>query len=358
MSASVSVAVSGLLAGFAAGFLVARSRLCTFGALEDFWMGGDTRRLKVFGLALALALLFTQPLLLSGLLDPDRITYLPSRLPILGVALGGLMFGIGMAFVGTCGFGSLVRLGSGDLRAIVTLLVMAVTAYAALRGGLSAFRIGVLERVAVPFPGPSRAELGAQMLRLTGQDFASVVTPAIVLALLGWLVADRRLWRAPRLLMAGIGLGLAVAFGWFATAAFSDPFDAHQRPQSLTFVAPIARAVLGVLAGQDSPFDFGVASVAGVVLGALAANLAARDFRWEAFDDPREMRRHLGGATLMGLGGVLAGGCTIGQGLTAGSVLALSMPVAIAAMAIGARLGIAILVGEIADRWASFRSRG
>jgi len=87
-------------------------------------------------------------------------------------------------------------------------------------------------------------------------------------------------------------------------------------------------------------------SVIGTVAGAFAASLAAREFRWEAFDDHHEMRRHLVGAVLMGAGGVLAGGCTIGQGLGAGSLLAISMPIALVSMALGARLGIAILVGE------------
>lgn len=339
----------GLLGGFVIGALVQRARLCTFGAMEDALVGGNWRRMKVFGLALAVALLVTQGLIALGALDPDRVTYLPTSLPVAGLVLGGLLFGIGMALVGTCGFGSLVRLGTGDLRSLVVILVFGLVAYATLRGALAGFRIGVVEQAALPMPGPSRSDLPTQIARLTGWN------PAIPLVLLiaGGLVAvvarDARLRRAPRLLVAGLALGLVTGLGWAATGWWSDPFDLHQKPQSLTFVAPVARALFGVLAGQDPVTDFGVASVAGVVLGALFAALVAREFRWEAFDDHHEMRRHLAGATLMGFGGVLAGGCTIGQGLSAGSLMALSMPLALASMMLGARIGIAILVGEARD---------
>ncbi|MCA0400074.1 MAG: YeeE/YedE family protein [Proteobacteria bacterium] len=352
---SVIPGLAGLLGGVLVGFLVQRARLCTFGAMEDALMGRDFRRLKVFGLALAVALLLTQGLILAGHLDPDRTTYVPTSLPLAGLVVGGVMFGIGMAFVGTCGFGSLVRLGTGDLRALIVIMVFGVVAYAALRGILAGFRIGIVERIALPMPGPSRSDFPTQIEQLFARDPRQVLGVLIPLGLGALALADRRLRRARRLLSAGIGLGLVVALGWAATAWWSDPFDLHQRPQSLTFVAPVARALFGVLTGQDAWHDFGVASVVGVVVGAMAASLVAREFRWEAFDDHHEMRRHMIGAALMGFGGVLAGGCTIGQGLSAGSLLALSMPVALLAMLAGARLGIAIIMGE-AGEWFSRRA--
>lgn len=344
--------LAGLAGGALVGFLVQRARLCTFGAMEDAMMGQDFRRLKVFGLALAIALLVTQGLVLAGWLDPDRTTYVPTTLPVLGIVLGGLIFGLGMALVGTCGFGSLVRLGTGDLRALVVVMIFGVFAYAALRGIFAAFRIGLVEQVTLPMPGPSRSDFPTQLERWIGFDprlplSLIVAAPLIILA---WL--DRRLRRARRLMTAGIGLGLTIGFGWAATGWWSDPFDLHQRIQSLTFVAPVARALFGVLTGQDAISDFGVASVVGVVGGAALASLLAQEFRWEAFDDQREMRRHLLGGALMGLGGVLAGGCTIGQGLSAGSLFAISMPFALLSMMAGARLGIALITGETQDWFA------
>jgi hypothetical protein len=344
--------LAGLVGGILIGFLVQRARLCTFGAMEDAMIGRDFRRLKVFGLALAVALAVTQGLILAGDLDPDRTTYLPTSLPIAGIVLGGLAFGLGMALVGTCGFGSLVRLGTGDLRALIVIMVFGVFAYAALRGVLAGFRIGLVEQVAFPMPGPTRSDWPTPLQRWLGIDPRLWLTLLVALPLALVALLDPRLRRARRLMTAGVGLGLVVGLGWAATGWWSDPFDLHQRVQSLTFVAPVARALFGVLAGQDAISDFGVASVVGVVAGAAASSLRAGEFRCEAFDDQREMRRHLLGAALMGLGGVLAGGCTIGQGLAAGSLMALSMPLAIIAMMIGARFGMAILMGEARDWFA------
>jgi hypothetical protein len=339
----------GLIGGFVIGALVQRSRLCTFGAMEDALMGGDWRRLKIFGLALAIALALTQALVVADLLEPGSVTYVQTRLPVLGLMLGGLMFGIGMALVGTCGFGSLVRLGTGDLRALVVVIILGASAYATLRGVLSGFRIGFVEQVAIAMPGPSLADLPTQLARVIGFDPRIALTCLLSIGLVALAASDRRLRRMRRLIVAGLALGLITGLGWAATSWWSDPFALHQRPMSLTFVAPVARAVFGVIAGQDSLVDLGVASVAGTVLGAMAMSVRAREFRWEAFDDQREMRRHLVGAVLMGIGGVLAGGCTIGQGLSAGSMLALSMPLALLAMFAGARIGIAIIVGEARD---------
>lgn len=340
----------GLLGGFLIGSLVYRARLCTFGAAEDALMGGDWRRMKVFGLALAVALVITQGLIITGHLDAERVTYLPHRVPIVGLVLGGLLFGIGMAMVGTCGFGSLVRLGSGDLRSFVVILVFGAVAYATLRGVLADFRIGVVERWALPMPASVQSDVPMLIEVLTRLDLRLALTLGIAALLVVLAFTDRRLRRARRLMTAGAALGAVTGLGWAATGWWSDPFDVHSRLQSLTFVAPIARALFGMLAGQDRVTDFGIASVVGVVAGAAFASLAAREFRWEAFDDHHEMRRHLTGAVLMGFGGVLAGGCTIGQGLSAGSLLAVSMPIVLLSMLAGARFGIAIVMGD-ASEW-------
>lgn len=339
----------GLLSGIVLGALVYRARLCTFGAIEDGLMGQDWRRAKIFGLALAIAILLTQAMVLFALVDPDRTTYVPQAVPILGLILGGLVFGIGMALVGTCGFGSLVRLGSGDLRSLMVIMIYGLVAYAMLRGVLSGFRIGIIENVAWPMPGPSRSDLPTQIQRVLGIPVRALLAIAIAGFLIALALREPRLRRARRLLTAAFALGVMVALGWAVTGWWSDPFDLRQRLQSLTYVAPVARTLFGVLGGQDDWLDFGVTNVVGVVLGSALASLWAREFRWEAFDDHHEMKRHLLGAVLMGAGGVLAGGCTIGQGLTAGSLLALSMPVVIGSMVVGARLGIAIVMGDAGD---------
>jgi uncharacterized protein len=340
---SFAPAVVGLIVGLLAGFMTRQARLCTFGALEDALEGNDWRRLKVFGLALGLALLGTQALVLSGWLVPTDTTYLPQRMALPGILVGGVLFGLGMAMVGTCGFGSLIRFGSGDLRGFVVILTLAAFAYATLRGIFSPLRINLVERVSFSLPGGHPAGAIELLEGLSGTPLRLGVAALGGLALIGIALKDRRLRKAPRLMAAGVTLGICTVLGWVATGLMQDAF-ATLRVQSLTFVAPVARGVFGLVMGGSDWVDFGTMSVAGVVMGAFLSAKLSDEFHWEAFDDPREMRRHLAGAMLMGTGGILAGGCTIGQGLTAASLMALSAPVALIGMVVGARLGIAILV--------------
>ena len=160
------------------------------------------------------------------------------------------------------------------------------------------------------------------------------------MGLLAWSLADGKLIRSPRWLLSRIAAGLAVAFGWFATGWLShDDFD-PDRIASLTFVAPLGNSILYIATFSGSRADFGIGSVAGVILGSFIAALFARGFRWEACDDARELKRHMAGALLMGTGGIMSMGCTIGQGLSAFSTLAISAPITLLAIACGARLGL------------------
>lgn len=341
---SLAVAALGSVVGFASGFTVRRARLCSFGAVEDAWIGGDTRRLRIFGLALGVALLGTQLLVVTGLLSPQLSTYVPTALPWFSIALGSTLFGIGMALVGTCSFGSLVRLGSGDLRSLIVMIVFGAVAYATLRGMLAAFRIDVVESVAVGVPGAVQGDLPSVLQWLGGHDWRLALALAGSAVLFAAVAADGRLRRSPRLLTAGIVLGIGVVLGWWVTGVAIDEFEIAPKAQSLTFVSPVGRALYAVLTTPAGLTDFGVGSIFGVILGSFVSAVYDGEFRWEAFDDPYEMRRHLTGAVLMGFGGILAGGCTIGQGISAGSMMALSWPLAIGGFMIGARIGIAFLM--------------
>ncbi|WP_066719132.1 MULTISPECIES: YeeE/YedE family protein [Hyphomicrobiales] len=339
-----SIALVGIAIGGACGFTARRARLCSFGAVEDVWIGGDTRRLRIFGLALGVALLGTQAMVWTGALNPALSTYVPSAVPWFAILLGSTLFGLGMALVGTCGFGSLIRLGTGDLRSLIVMMVFGATAYATLRGILAPLRIDGLETIAVGVPGAVPADLPSVLAWLGVGDLRLTIAVTVAAILILVVVFDARLRRSPRLITAGATLGLGVIVGWWATGVAIDEFAAHARPQSLTFVSPVGRALYAVLTTPEGLLDFGIGSVIGVVLGAFISALFDREFRWEAFDDHHEMRRHLVGAVMMGGGGILAGGCTIGQGITAGSMMALSWPLAIIGMMVGARLGIAYLM--------------
>lgn len=358
---SYAAPLAGLAAGLVIGFMVRRARLCSFGAIEDALGGGDFRRLRVFVLALAVAIAGTQMMIAVSGFSAQETSYVPQRLAWLSIFSGAVMFGIGMALVGTCGFGCLVRLGGGDLRAFVVILTFAAAAYALLRGALAPLRVGVLESISVPMPGGHPAGLIELIEGLTGFKARLLLSAVMVLSLGLFVFRDRRLLKAPRLMSAGIALGLAVCVGWLFTGVIADDFASH-RVQSLTFVAPVARGVFSIVLGGVEWLEFSTMSVPGVIIGSLIAARRADEFHWEAFDDHHEMRRHLAGAILMGAGGVLAGGCTIGQGVAAGSLLALSWPLAMAGILIGARIGMAILVeGSVrywlADLWGRHRDK-
>ena len=342
LSAS-AVALCGGAIGCAIGYSAKRGRLCTFGALEDAFVAGNFRRLKVLAVALAVAMLLAQAMIASGALTSDTIRYLPRRLPWLSVTLGGLLFGFGMALVGTCAFGSLVRLGSGDMRSFVVILVYAVVALAVLRGGLASTRLDYLETQYLGLPGGIQTDFAALASWLAGLDLRIAVAVALAGAPLAWAFSTRELFGTPRLLTSGLVIGLGVAAAWLVTGVLGDDMVLTQKPEGLTFVAPVADA-LQAIAFPAGIWTFGIASVLGVIVGAFLASIRHDEFRWEAHDDQREMRRHIAGAVAMGVGGVLAGGCTIGQGLTAGSMLAMSWPLAVGGMALGARLGLYFLL--------------
>lgn len=352
---------AGTLGGGAAGFCVRRARLCSFGAIESLWLGGDALRLRVYALALAIAVAGTQALAVAGWIDLSEVRLLPSVLPLGGAVLGGLLFGVGMSLVGTCAFGALLRLGGGDLRALIALLVFGAVAWSTLAGVLAPSGSVLLNLLSVPLAAPDLPGL----LGATGGAGRAAIAAIAVSVLVAWALADRRLRRASRLVLAGCVLGGAVVLGWAATGAAVDPFAVQTRPpHSLSFVAPVARVMYALLLAPGTLPGLGGGAVLGAMAGAFVAAVSMREFRWEAFDDPREMGRHLVGACLMGIGGVWASGCTIGQGLTAGSVLAPSWPLVTGGIILGARLGIAILIEggvrpailQVVGRWRGIRA--
>ncbi len=328
----------GLAAGAVLGIAGRAGRFCTLAMLEDAFFGSDLRRLKSFALAAAVALLATQALAEFGIVDLSRSIYLTSSIGFGGALIGGLMFGVGMALVGTCGFGTLVRVGGGDLRAIVVFLVLGLSALATMRGVTGMLRVRLIEPLSLPLPEGTNQTLTSLLGHGTAARLSLVAAVAIALAL--WALADGKLIRSPRLLVSGLAVGGAVAFGWFATGWLADDVFDPVRVSSLTFVAPLGDSILYVATFSGARVNFGIGSVAGVVAGSFIAALMSRGFRWEACDDARELKRHMVGALLMGIGGIMSMGCTIGQGLSAFSTLAVSAPITMLAIACGARLGL------------------
>ncbi len=335
--------LGGLFCGVLAGGAAQFGRLCTFSAIEDAVMASDYRRGRAFGLALATALLVTQALASLELVNLSGNPYDHAQIELAGLIFGATLFGLGMSLVGTCGFGLLMRAGTGDLRALVTAGFLGVVAAAASGGLLSPARLWIASLLSIRTDA-----IGWNGLQLASHAFLHIpaqvaVTAVIVIALAAFIFSSARFRKRPKLIVAGVLLGTAVTSGWIVTGALADPFSTH-RLESLTFVGPLARLVLLTMGETLNQATFAVGSVLGVAAGSFAVSWWRDELRWEAFDDQREMRRHLLGALFMGFGGVLAKGCTIGQGLSASSVLAATAPIAILSMIAGARLGLYYLI--------------
>lgn len=346
------------IGGFACGLLAGASarggRLCSMGAIEDAIVATDWRAAKAWGLAVAVAIAGTQLLAASGVFVAADSNYAGGQFDWLAAIIGGLFFGFGMALVGTCGFGLVVRFGGGDLRALVSSAVVGVAAFAFTAGFLQPFRALLSGHMAGEVPGGS-ATVSGLVGYLVDPGAISVLIAIIALLFAAPALLDAKVRRRRRLVGAAVGLGVAVTAGWAVTAAAIDNME-NARLESLSFVAPVGRMLLAAM-GEPLQFaTFGVASVAGVASGAFLVAAWRDELRWEAFDDAREMRRHLGGAVLMGLGGVLARGCTIGQGMSASSVLALTAPLTILGVVLGAKLGLVLLLeGRAHWRFGSSR---
>lgn len=346
MDSTAWVAASGLVLGAVLGAVARHARFCTLGAIADALIMGDSRRLRTWVLAVATALAGTQLLAAAGLVDLERSIHLAGGIGWLGAILGGLAFGFGMALVGTCGFGSLIRLGSGDLKALVTFLTIAVGAYMTISGPLAYLREHVIEATDLHPHGPLPSDLVSLVAAALGVGPESLRAPlvaTIVAALLVYCLRDRRFRDRPRELAAGLVVGACVALGWAATGILGADEFTPAPVESFSFVRPLGDTLLYLMLTSGTRLDFGVASVMGVVLGAAAVSLAEGPRRLEGFDGVREMKRHLLGGLLMGAGGVAALGCTIGQGVTGLSTLAVASPLAVAGIAVGAAVGLRYL---------------
>lgn len=333
--------VCGLIAGAAARY----GHLCSMGAIEDAAIGGNWRSIKAWGLALASAVIATQTSYYFGLFDPLNSLYATTAFDWPAALLGGILFGFGMALVGTCSFGLLVRLGSGDLRALVTSIIVGIAAIAVNNGALAPLRMQFEGLSTIALSSANQAFAPGLLATFVGTQTSTIICRLLLCVLFVCAAFDEKLLRRPRLMISAVVLGLAVAGGWIVTGWSYEAMETA-RVESLSFVTPGGRTLLQLMSEGLRDTSFSVATLVGVVTGSFLIAKARQEIIWEAFDDVREMRRHMLGALFMGFGGVLAKGCTIGQGVSAGSVLALSMPIVVFGIFLGAKIGLAILIGR------------
>lgn len=336
----VLAALVGLAGGVALGLAARLGEFCTLGAIETAVYGHEPSRLRLWGIVLGVAILGTQFGAMAGLIDLPATFYHSIAWNPLASVVGGLVFGYGMAMAGNCGFGALVRFGGGDLRSLVVVVVMGIFGFVAMAGPLAPLRVALFPQPPATGPQGIVHDLGA----LTGLPAAAIFVP-IALAAIGWALSHPPLRRSPRALAWGVVAGLAVVWCFVGTTWLSQASLGEIGVEGPSFTAPVGRTLIFLMTSTAGGITFSVGVVSGVMIGALAGSMIRGLFRWEACEDPRELGRQVGGAVLMGIGGVVAMGCSVGQGVTAFATLAWSGPVTLAAIVAGAVMGLRQLIG-------------
>ena len=328
-----------MLIGLAYGAVGLLSGFCLLSGLRGWWADGDSRLIRTYALALGVAIAAAQLLAAGGLVDLGKTIYLQPSFSAPLMFFGGLLFGYGMVLSNGCGSRALVLLGRGNLRSLVVVIVLGITAQMTLKGLIAPARVAVLQ---ASQSAPAIISLPALLSTLgIGETFARMLAAsAISGALIIFAFAHAPFRRSWGQVAAGIAVGFLVAAGWYATG-YLGADDFNPTPvTSLTFIAPSAEALQYVMLSTGSTLNFGIATVGGVFAGSLVTALLTGRFHWEGYQSPRHMLRSAGGAALMGAGGVMAFGCSIGQGLTGLSTLALASFVAVAGILLGTAAGL------------------
>ena len=329
---------AGLLIGLAYGVVGLLSGFCLLSSLRGWWAEGDSRLIRTFALALAVAVVATQLLAGYGAVDLAKSIYLQPSFSAPLMFAGGVLFGYGMVLANGCGSRALVLLGRGNLRSLVVVIVLGISAQMTLRGLIAPGRIALLQLSSIK---PIYLTL-PEWLRTIGGEISArvIVASAISAVLIIFSFAHAPFRRARWQIAAGVAVGLLVVAGWFATGYLgADDFN-PAAVTSLTFIAPIADTVQYVMLSTGLTLNFGIAMVFGVFAGSLLAALVTRRFRLEGYTSPQHMLRSMIGAALMGSGGAMALGCSIGQGLSGISTLAISSFVAAAGILLGSAAGL------------------
>ena len=332
------------------GAIAQRTHFCTMGAVSDIVSMGDWTRMRVWGLAAGVALIGFAVLAAAGLIDPTKTLYVSNRFLWLSALVGGVLFGFGMVLASGCGSKTLVRVGGGNLKSLVVFIVMGLSAFATLKGITAVLRVNTVDRVAIDFSTP--ATLGQWLANASGLPAASTALAlgfALGLGLIVWAMSGRDFLRFDNFL-AGLGVGAIITALWWVSGSFGfvpehpetleSVFIATNsgRAEAMSFVSPVAYTLdwLMFFSDKSKVLTLGIVSVVGVVAGSALYSLVTRSFRWEGFGGTEDTANHLFGATLMGMGGVAAMGCTIGQGLSGISTLSATSFVALAAILLGA----------------------
>jgi uncharacterized membrane protein YedE/YeeE len=359
----IAAAVTGLAfaLAFVLGAVAQRVSFCTMGAITDIVNFGDWRRMRMWLLAIAVAIGGTSLLHAFGAIDTAKTIYTAPNVAWLSHLVGGFLFGFGMTLASGCGSKTLIRIGAGNLKSLIVLVFLAAAAYMTLKGVFAPWRVNGLDTVrwqsGLPASDLSSLAVAAGFAHGVRLWLPWLVAGALAL----FIFADRDFRTTPALVIGGLIVGAVIVGGWYVSGHLGylpeDPQTLEEkfvatnsgRMESYSFVAPTAYLLelLLLWTDQSRVLTFGIAGVLGIMAGSAAMALVTRSFRWEGFASVEDVANHVVGGVLMGFGGVTALGCTIGQGLTGISTLAVGSIMTLGAIIVGAVAAVKYQVWRI-----------
>ena len=326
-----ALAFGSLIVGVLFGALAQRSRFCLRSAVIEFSRGAIGPNVSIWLLTFFAAVAGTQALIAMGLLDVSDARQLASQGSLSGAIIGGLMFGAGMILARGCASRLLVLAGAGNLRALISGLILTITAQASLSGALSPLR-ETLAGLWTIDGGDAR-----DVLALFGFNASNALTLGLI-GLIGAVFYAFRNKLSPWRAVGALGVGLSVALAWLFTYSMSQQSFEAVPLMSISLIGPSADTLMTLINEPSLPLDFNVGLVPGIFLGSMLAALLSRTLKMECFNEQRRMPRYIVGSVMMGFGGMLAGGCAVGAGISGSSVFSLTAFVALASMWLGAAI--------------------
>ncbi len=336
------------------GALAQRTHFCTMGAISDIYNMGSWTRMRVWGMAVGVAMIGFYFMAWLGLINPNQTIYSSGRIIWLSAVVGGGMFGFGMVLASGCGSKTLVRVGEGSLKSLVVVFFMGFAAFATMRGMTAMLRANTVDKVGFDIPTGSAVpawlsdKLGGDP-GVTGLMMALVVGGGLVV----WALWNAKFRSSGKNLLAGLGIGMMIVAMWWIIGHMGyvaenpetlEPMylgTAGGRIQALSFTAPLARTLDWFISFDASTtLTLGVVAVFGVVLGSFIHSMYNRSFQWEGFSSTQDTALHIVGGLFMGVGGVTAGGCTVGQGLSGISTLSVTSMIALTGIMLGGVIGL------------------
>lgn len=349
------VAGLGFLLAAIFGAVANRTNFCTMGAVSDWVNMGLKGRMGAWVLAMGVAIAGAQILELTGLVDIGSSIYRTTALGLGGYIFGGLLFGIGMTLAGGCGQRTLVRVGTGNLKSLVVALILAVSAYMTLRGILALVRVAAFEPMTIDLAEQGIADQGlasvlAGWTNLEVTDTLRWVIGLVIAAVfILWALAQKAVREAPENIVAGVVIGLIIVGAWITTGLIGlDDFDPVPL-EGMSFVAPTGNTLSYLMTFTGATISFGIAIVLGIIFGSFLYAVLTKSFAIETFRDRQDMVNHLTGGLLMGFGGVLALGCTVGQAISGISTLAIGSFIATISIIIGSALTMRVQYHKMDD---------